>query len=96
MHQLNNGEANVQLLQLCRHVDKHTACVICVICKRVLNMFDKLGYGNLLLAIYILKYILEEMKDKDWKQLIEKINYNDTFTTFFASVTLNNFSLHLA
>ncbi|KAI9025198.1 hypothetical protein CLU79DRAFT_855154 [Phycomyces nitens] len=28
MHQLDNDEANVRLLQLCRHVDKHTACVI--------------------------------------------------------------------
>ncbi|KAG1043106.1 hypothetical protein G6F43_011744 [Rhizopus delemar] len=29
MHQLDNDEANVQLLQLCGHVDKHTSCVIC-------------------------------------------------------------------
>jgi hypothetical protein len=28
MRQLDKDEANVQLLQLCGHLDKHTACVI--------------------------------------------------------------------
>lgn len=38
MHQLDNDEANIQLLQLCGHVDKRAACVIRGISKAMGNV----------------------------------------------------------